>query len=126
MAASQKASRKSQRLPSVPQLTQSHAIKLNKRGSLPTRTPEIASQNQTTADSGERVKQRLTLTSRVSSQGDFMKFRRVQDEKKKRKQPQDLAHQFRELERLRLAVAKAEAKISKEADGRRHAVIQKP
>jgi hypothetical protein len=124
----QKASRKilQKPAPPVPQLTQSRAIKLNKRGSLPTRTQQIASQNQTAAERGDLVRQRLTLTSHVSSQGDFMKLRRDQAEKKKKKQPRDLALQFRELERLRIAVAKAEAKVSEESDDRKNAVMQKP
>jgi hypothetical protein len=55
-----------------------------------------------------------------------MKLRRDQVEQKKKNQPRDLALQFRELERLRIAVAKAEAKISKETDDRKNAVTQKP
>jgi hypothetical protein len=44
-----------------------------------------------------------------------MKLRRHQTGKKKKTEPKDLALQFRELERLRSAVAKAEAEIAREA-----------
>jgi hypothetical protein len=56
-----------------------------------------------------------------------MTFRRDQNEKKKKKkQPEDLALQFRELKRLRIAVAKAAAEISKKADDKKNAITQKP
>jgi hypothetical protein len=56
-----------------------------------------------------------------------MKLRRHQTDKKKTAQPRDLALQFRELEKLRSAVAKAEAEISKErAREKRNHFLQKP
>jgi hypothetical protein len=56
-----------------------------------------------------------------------MTFRRDRNKKEKKKQPRDLASQFRELKRLRIAVAKAEAEISKKrVDDEKSAVTQKP
>jgi hypothetical protein len=60
-------------------------------------------------------------------QGNRMKLRRQQTGKKTKTEPKDLALQFRELERLRTAVAKAEAEIAKEAARQRRShFLQKP
>jgi hypothetical protein len=55
-----------------------------------------------------------------------MKFSSYQPVNKKKTRPGDLALQFRELERLRMEVARAEAAILKKAAGKKDAVIRKP
>jgi hypothetical protein len=55
-----------------------------------------------------------------------MKFCSDQTRKNRKRRPGDLALQFRELERLRMEVAKAEAEILKKAADKKYTVIRKP